>query len=398
MTFDPRRAPFRRENVMQPFVALRDGEPVGRIVATIEAGASEEVRRRLRILRFHRRDRRSRGVRGAVLDRRGFPAGQGHAARARAVQPDDQPRIRAAGRRLRREARGADESFAAALRAPHRGARLSEGDGSGRLRLPRRGVRGSGAGRPARSAAAGDPAIEIPARCRSGPGGAISSGCSRSTTTPGRTTRGRLRSAPRRRSSSPISTLPACRPGWIQIATYRGEDVAVSVQIPDANEALRGAARRALPLRLGQVSLAHPRRGHEDDARADDRGRAEMAQTRGSARRRSARSSPRTIEDARAAGVEEIEYQLDAGNQRRGDQRRAQLARAADPHVPDLRAFARSLRPGAWRERRAGSADEQAPEAAAEIGRRSRAAGERRSPPAGARGRGEFVARPLPRP
>ena len=37
MTFSPRRAPFRRDNVVQPFVAFRDGEPVGRIVATIEA-------------------------------------------------------------------------------------------------------------------------------------------------------------------------------------------------------------------------------------------------------------------------------------------------------------------------------------------------------------------------
>ena len=29
--------PFLRENVIQPFVAFRNGEPVGRIVATIEA-------------------------------------------------------------------------------------------------------------------------------------------------------------------------------------------------------------------------------------------------------------------------------------------------------------------------------------------------------------------------
>ena len=32
-----RRAPILRENLVQPFVALRDGEPVGRIVATIAA-------------------------------------------------------------------------------------------------------------------------------------------------------------------------------------------------------------------------------------------------------------------------------------------------------------------------------------------------------------------------
>ena len=37
MTFDPRRTPFMRENIIQPFVAFRDGEPVGRIVATIDS-------------------------------------------------------------------------------------------------------------------------------------------------------------------------------------------------------------------------------------------------------------------------------------------------------------------------------------------------------------------------
>ncbi len=34
--FDPKRAPYMRENAIQPFVAFRDGEPIGRIVATIE--------------------------------------------------------------------------------------------------------------------------------------------------------------------------------------------------------------------------------------------------------------------------------------------------------------------------------------------------------------------------
>ena len=37
MIFSPRRTPFMRENVIQPFVALRNGKPVGRIVATIES-------------------------------------------------------------------------------------------------------------------------------------------------------------------------------------------------------------------------------------------------------------------------------------------------------------------------------------------------------------------------
>ncbi len=37
MSFDPGRSPFLRENVVQPFVAFSDGDPVGRIVATIDA-------------------------------------------------------------------------------------------------------------------------------------------------------------------------------------------------------------------------------------------------------------------------------------------------------------------------------------------------------------------------
>ena len=37
MLFNPRRTSFMRENLIQPFVAFRDGEPVGRIVATVES-------------------------------------------------------------------------------------------------------------------------------------------------------------------------------------------------------------------------------------------------------------------------------------------------------------------------------------------------------------------------
>jgi hypothetical protein len=36
MIFNPRRTPFMRENAIQPFVAWRGDEPVGRIVATID--------------------------------------------------------------------------------------------------------------------------------------------------------------------------------------------------------------------------------------------------------------------------------------------------------------------------------------------------------------------------
>jgi hypothetical protein len=46
--------------------------------------------------------------------------------------------------------------------------------------------------------------------------------------------------------------LPACKPSWIRIAAYRGEDVAVAVQIPDANEALRGLEGKLVPLGLAR--------------------------------------------------------------------------------------------------------------------------------------------------
>ncbi len=41
--------------------------------------------------------------------------------------------------------------------------------------------------------------------------------------------------------------LPACKPRWIRIASYKGEDIAVAVHIPDANEALQGLHGKLLP-------------------------------------------------------------------------------------------------------------------------------------------------------
>ena len=72
--------------------------------------------------------------------------------------------------------------------------------------------------------------------------------------------------------------LPACKPGWIRIAVYNGEDIAVAVQIPDANEALRGLHGKLAPPRFREVSLAHPRFRHQKDARADGRRRQEVAE------------------------------------------------------------------------------------------------------------------------
>jgi GNAT superfamily N-acetyltransferase len=41
--------------------------------------------------------------------------------------------------------------------------------------------------------------------------------------------------------------LPVSKPAWIRLARWRGEDIAVLSQIPDVNEALRGLGGRLLP-------------------------------------------------------------------------------------------------------------------------------------------------------
>ncbi len=46
LMFDPKKSPFLRENDVQPFVAYAGGEPVGRVVATIDAGHQLKYRDR----------------------------------------------------------------------------------------------------------------------------------------------------------------------------------------------------------------------------------------------------------------------------------------------------------------------------------------------------------------
>ena len=102
-------------------------------------------------------------------------------------------------------------------------------------------------------------------------------------------------------------TLPACRPAWIRIATFKGEDVAVAVHIPDANDALRGLDGRLLPFGFMKFLWRIHVRGTKLT-------RVPMA---GVARKwRNTRIGAlaisslvaKTIEDARAADVDEIEY------------------------------------------------------------------------------------------
>ena len=47
--------------------------------------------------------------------------------------------------------------------------------------------------------------------------------------------------------------LPVCKPGWIRIARHGGEPIAIVSQVPDVNEALEGLNGRLLPFGFAQL-------------------------------------------------------------------------------------------------------------------------------------------------
>ena len=101
--------------------------------------------------------------------------------------------------------------------------------------------------------------------------------------------------------------LPVCRPGWIRIATYQGEDVAVAVQIPNVNEALRGLGGRLAPFGFARLLWRLHVRGTRM-SRAPITGVAKKWRNTKVAALALYGLVARSIEDARSAGVEEIEY------------------------------------------------------------------------------------------
>jgi len=101
--------------------------------------------------------------------------------------------------------------------------------------------------------------------------------------------------------------LPACKPGWIHIAAYKGEDVAVAVQIPDANEALRGLDGKLLPFGFAKFLWRIHVRGTKM-TRVPMFGVAKKWRNTKIATLAVSGLAAKTIEDARDAGVEEIEY------------------------------------------------------------------------------------------
>ena len=124
MTFDPKRAPFRRENVIQPFVAFRDGDAVGRIVATIETAHLTKFDDACGTFGFLEAIDDPAVFDALFAAAEGFLRDHGMQNRARAVQPDDQPRIRAFGRGLRQAACRQDQPRPTPLRRTHRAAWL----------------------------------------------------------------------------------------------------------------------------------------------------------------------------------------------------------------------------------------------------------------------------------
>ena len=96
-------------------------------------------------------------------------------------------------------------------------------------------------------------------------------------------------------------------PGWIRIASYDGEDVAVLAQIPDANEALQGLHGRLLPFGFASLLWRIHVRGARR-TRVPMAGVAKKWRNTKVAIRAAGALAALAVEDARKAGVEEIEF------------------------------------------------------------------------------------------
>jgi len=305
MTFDARRAPFMREHSVQPFVAFRGADPIGRIVATIDSrhvakfsdacgffgfidaiDDAEVFRALFGAAERFLKDRGMRMVRGPFSLTINHESGllvhgfdEPHVVRTNHAPPHYARHIEALG-------------YAKAIDLLAYACRPTES------RLPER---------LARILSAIDaPPVEFQ---------------SLSLRNWGRDFRRVLALYNDAWSdnawATPVSedeakliarmTLPVSRPGWIRIATFRGEDVAVAAQIPDVNEALAGLHGRLWPFGLARllwgVHVRGPRR-----TRAPITGVAKKWRNTRVAAFAVSGLVARSIEDARKAGVEEIEY------------------------------------------------------------------------------------------
>ena len=396
MTFDRRRSPFLRENVIQPFVAFRNGEPVGRIVATIEAAHPEKFSDACGFFGF-------------------IDAVDDHAVFA-ALFADAERFLRERGMRLARgpfsltinhesgllvhgfdaAARRSNQPFAAPLRRAYRGARLPEGDGPGRLCLPGRGRRTRRSGSPGALDAAKPIRLDIHSLSFRNWG----------------------RDFPRVLAlyndawsdnawATPVVeeeakfiadlTLPACKPRLDPHRDLQGRGCRGRCPDPRRERGAPGPARQAAAVRIRAVPVAASMSRGTRMTRVPMAGVAKKwRNTEIAAPAPSALSSPGDRGRARGRSRRD-RIQLDAGDQRRSDQRRAQRAGAPDPHLSDLRAVAGVLSAALSARKAQNRGGAPGPAEVAGSGRRDRGGGERRSPPSGDRARGECAGRRLRR-
>ena len=305
MLFNPRRTPFMRENVIQPFVAFRDGEPVGRIVATVDRAHVAKFDDRCGFFGFI----------DAVDDRDVFAA----------LFAEAEQFLRAQGMRIARGpfsltinhesgllVHGFDQPHVVRTNhSPPHYARHIEGLGYVKaMDLVAYVCRVAESDLPARvaRAAAGRNAPKIkfhPLSLRT-----WSRDFPRVLSLYNDAWSDNSGATPVGREEARLIArlmLPVCRPGWIRIATYQGEDVAVAVQIPDVNEALRGLGGKLLPFGFARLLWRVHVRGTRM-TRAPMTGVAKKWRNTKVAALAVSGLVARSIEDARNAGVEEIEY------------------------------------------------------------------------------------------
>ncbi len=305
MIFNPRRTPFMRENAIQPFVALRNGEPVGRIVATVDRrhiakfndgcgffGFIDAIDDRAVFAGLFDEAERFLKSRGMTTARGPFSLTINHES-GLLIHGFDEPHVVRTNHAPPYYARHIEAlGYAKAMDLLAYVCRVAE---SG---LP---------GRVARVASSrGAPRIEFHPLSLWNWGRDFErvlrlyndAWSDNAWATPLGEEEARLISR---------LTLPVCRPSWIRIATFEGEDVAVAAQIPDANEALKGLQGRLWPFGFARLLWRIHVRGTRM-TRAPITGVAKKWRNTKVAAFAVSGLVARSIEDARKAGVEEIEY------------------------------------------------------------------------------------------
>jgi hypothetical protein len=304
-TLSPRLAPFLRENLVQPFVAFRDGEPVGRIVATVAAAHQKKFVDGCGFFGFI----------DAIDDHDVFAALFGeaeHFLRAQGMVTARGPFTLTINHESGLLVHGYDQSHVVRTNhSPSHYAAHIEGLGYRKamdlMAYVCRVAEADVPERVARVAAARDDS-EIKIHRLS--------------------LRNWSRDIPRvlrlyndawsdNEWATPVGpeeakfiahlTLPACKPGWIRLASYRGEDVSIAVHIPDANEALNGLHGKLLPFGLAKFLWRIHVRGTRM-TRVPMAGVAKKWRNTKIGALAMFSLLAKTVEDARAAGVEGIEY------------------------------------------------------------------------------------------